>query len=92
MATKYTASAASGYLTNVSVGYIGANRAFFAHYSAPGNATAYVSPGMNSFQYYLIQDADPTTYQEATNSVGSLDLYFSGLVTGSTGYIFILGN
>jgi len=91
-ATYMTASTASGYMTNVQYGYIGNQRAIFAHYSAPSGGSFYMTPGMNSFTYYNIQDVDPTTYVEATNSIGSLDLYFSGLVTGSTGYIFIMGN
>jgi hypothetical protein len=91
-ATYMTASASSGYMTNVSWGYIGNQRAMFAHYSAPNEGSYYITPGMNSFTYYNIQDADVTKYVESTNSVGSLDLYFSGLITGSTGYIFIMGN
>ena len=92
MATQFTASTASGYLTNVSVDYIGNNIAWSAHFSSPGNATGYVSPGMNSFMWMDIPTADPTTFVASTNSIGSLDLYFSGLVTGSTGYILIIGN
>lgn len=92
MAVQYTASTASGYLTNVQMDYFGNNYVWSAHFSSPGNATAYVTPGMNSFMFMDIPVADPTTFVPATNSIGSLDLYFSGLVTGSTGYIMIVGN
>jgi hypothetical protein len=92
VATKFTASTASGYMTNPMYDVsIGPFRSFVAHYSSPSAATAYVDPGMNSIIFVQAQDADPTTYQYATNSAGGQTVYFSGLVTGSTGYIFILG-
>jgi hypothetical protein len=70
---------------------IGPFRAFAAHYSAPSGATAYVDPGMNTIIFASVQDADPTTYQYSTNSAGGQTVFFSGLVSGSTGNIFILG-
>ena len=92
MATKYTASASSGYMTNPMYDVsLGPFRSFVAHYSAPSAATGYVDPGMNSIIFVNVQDADPTAYAYATNSAGGQTVYFSGLVTGSTGYIFIIG-
>ena len=92
MAYQMTASVASGYMTNPMWGAsLGPFRSFAAHYSAPSGSTAYVDPGMNSIIFVNVQDADPTTYQYATNSAGGQTVYFSGLVTGSTGYIFIIG-
>lgn len=92
MATQYTASASSGYATNVTHAYFGDKRVWMAHYSAPSNATGYVTPGMHFIHYVHVQDADPTTYQFASNTIGGIDVYFSGMVTGSTGYILIMGN
>jgi hypothetical protein len=92
MATEYTASLASGYMTNVMADVaIGPFRCFIGHYSAPSADTGYVNPGMTRILFVNVQDADPTTYQQTANSVGGKTLSFSGLVTGSTGEIFILG-
>jgi hypothetical protein len=92
MATTYTASAASGYMTDVMADVmIGPFRCFTAHYSAPNAATALFTPGMAKIVFASCQDADPTTYQQTANSIGGINCEFSGLVTGSTGYVFILG-
>jgi hypothetical protein len=92
MSYKMTASTASGYMTSPMFDVsLGPFRSFVAHYSAPSAATAYVDPGMGRVVFINVQDADPTTYQFATNSAGGQTCYFSGLITGSTGYIFILG-
>ena len=92
MAYKMTASLASGYMTNpIFDAAVGPFRCFVAHYSAPSASTAYVDPGMHSIIFTYVEDADPTTYARGTNSAGGQTVYFSGLVTGSTGHIFILG-
>lgn len=91
MATAYTASASSGYMTDVQFVSLGNQRGFLAHYSSPSNATGYVTPGMHTISHISVQDADPTTYYVTSNTIGGVDVYFSGLVTGSTGFIFIMG-
>ena len=91
-AVNMTASTASGYITNVQVAYFGSYRVWTAHYSSPSAGSMYVSPGMNFLRWYDVEDGDPTSFVPTTNSIGSLDLYFSGLITGATGNIFILGN
>ncbi len=92
MATELTASTASGYMTNVQFVVMGNKRAIIGHYSSPSATTMYIRTGMPVLDYYNVPDADPTTYQEATDGAGGLLLYFSGFVTGATGYFFILGS
>ncbi len=92
MAYQMTASTASGYMTNPMWDVaLGPFRCFTAHYSAPSANTAYWDVGMNNIVFVNVQDGDPTTIQFATNSAGGQTVYCSGLVNGSTGYVFILG-
>ena len=91
MATEFTASTSSGYMTDVQYGVVGNYRALIGHYSSPTAATAYIRTGMPILKFYSIPDADPTTFAETTDGAGGLLLYFSGLVVGSTGYFYIIG-
>lgn len=90
MATLMTDSTSSGYMTNVSWGVFGNKRTLIAHYSSPSADTQYIVTGFPTVSYVHIQDADPGRYQFATNTVGGVNVYWSGCVVGSTGYIFIL--
>jgi len=91
-ATKFTASTASGYMTNAMWDVsIGPFRCFTAHYSSPTATSQYISLGMHAIVFPYVEDADPSTLYYTANSVGGVDLYFSGNITGSTGYIFVLG-
>lgn len=92
MATvTYTASIASGYLTNVMRDTdLGPFRCFTAHYSAAAGSGT-VSPGFKTIVYVNVQDADSTKYVYATNSAGEMDVHFSGQSSGATGYMFMLG-
>jgi hypothetical protein len=90
MATQFTDSIASGYMTDVMWGNMGNKRSFMAHYSSPVAATGYVEVGFNTISYIHVQDADPTAYQLSANAHGGLAVYFSGLVVGSTGYMMIV--
>lgn len=92
MATVYTASASSGYMTDAMYDVmVGPFRGFVAHYSAPNAATGAVDPGFAKVVFIHVQDADPTTYKLSANAVGGQTVFFSGLVTGSTGYMLMLG-
>lgn len=92
MATQLTASLASGYMTDVAWISFGNKRAMTAHYSSPSATTMYISTGMPILTWYNVPDADPTTYTETTDGVGGINLYFSGFVTGATGYFMIVGS
>ena len=92
MAYQMTDSITSGYMTNTMWDVaIGPFRAFSAHYSAPNATTAYIQVGMRDIRLVDIEDADPTTFRYTADGAGGMYVQFSGLVTGSTGYIFILG-
>lgn len=91
MATELTATAASGYLTNVAFIVQGNRRVMEGHYSSPSNTTMFIRTGMPILTWYNVPDADPTTYSETTDGVGGILLYFSGFVTGATGYFKIEG-
>ncbi len=91
MATELTASTASGYMTDVQYFVQGNKRVMQAHYSSPSATTMYVRTGMPILTWYNIPHADPTTYSETTDGCGGILLYFSGFVTGATGYINIQG-
>lgn len=91
MASELTASASSGYMTNVSWFVQGNRRVMEGHYSSPGATTYYIRTGMPILTWYNVPDADPTTYTEATDGVGGILLYFSGFVAGATGYFKIEG-
>lgn len=91
MATEFTASASSGYMTDVQYGVVGNYRVIVGHYSSPTASTAYIRTGLPILQFYNVDDADPTTFSQATDGAGGILLYFSGLVVGATGRFFILG-
>lgn len=91
MATELTATAASGYMTDVAWISLGNRRAMTAHYSSPTNQTHFIRTGMPILTWYNVPDADPTTYSETTDGVGGILLYFSGFVVGSTGYFLVVG-
>jgi hypothetical protein len=88
---EFTSSVSSGYATDVSYFSMGNRKAMMAHYSAPTGDRAYIETGMFAVEYIHVNDADPTTYVFSANAVGMQAAYFSGLVTGSTGTIFLLG-
>jgi len=90
MATEFTSTTSSGYMTDVAWGVMGSKRVFQAHYSSPTADTQYIETGFPTVSYVHVQDADPTAYQFSANSVGGLAVYWSGCVVGSTGYIFIV--
>lgn len=92
MATQLTASAASGYMTDVTWVSVGNRRGLTGHYSSPSATTMYIQTGMPILYWYNVPDADPTTFTETTDGVGGINLYFSGFVTGATGYFFIIGS
>jgi hypothetical protein len=92
MATLFSSSANSGYATDVAYFSLGPNKAMTAHYSSPSADTGYIETEMMNVSYVHVQDADPTRYQYSANAIGLQAVYFSGLVVGSTGVIFILGN
>lgn len=91
MATQLTASTASGYLTNVAYIVQGNRRVMEGHYSSPGNTTMYINTGMPILTYFHFPHADPTTFTATTDGVGGIVLYFSGFVTGATGYFKVEG-
>ena len=100
MATTYTASVASGYLTDVLYYNKGTYLVMRGHYSAPNNATGIIETPFYNIDAYYVQDADPTTYALSTVATGSVttasadirqSLVFSGMVTGATGYFVIKG-
>jgi hypothetical protein len=97
MATEYTASVASGYATNVLFYSDGPFRIMNGHYSAPSADTGYIETGFRHIDTYYIQDADPTTIIFSSTSTSAsappatLAVFFSGMVTGATGYFEIKG-
>lgn len=100
MAVTYTASIASGYLTDVLYYNQGQHLVFTGHYSAPSNATGIIETPFYHIDTYYVQDADPTTYAFSVNATGSVttasaninqSLIFSGMVAGATGYFEIKG-
>lgn len=91
MATTYTGSVASGYLTNVMYYNEGPLLVFTGHYESPDNATGIIETQMFNITNYYVQDADPTTFVQSANANGTLALIFSGMVTGATGYFEIKG-
>ncbi len=90
-ATVWTASAASGYMTDVQYLSVGNTRVMVGHYSCPSAGSNYIDTGMPILKWYEVEDADDGTYVLATNSVGGLRLYFSGIAAGATGNFFIMG-
>jgi hypothetical protein len=91
MATELTASIASGYMTDVQYVAMGNRRVIEGHYSSPSNATMYIRTGMPILTYFHIPHADVTTYAQATDGAGGINLYFSGFVAGATGFFKIEG-
>ncbi len=93
MATQLTASAASGYMTDAQWDVaLGPFRCFFAHYSMPASGTHYVDVGMSTIRLCYVEDADNVTFSFGTNSAGGQTVYFSGITTGVTGRMFVMGN
>lgn len=97
MATEYTCSMASGYASNVIFYGEGPFRIMRGHYSAPSNATGYIETGFRHIDNYYVQDADPTTFAFSSTSTSAsappatIAVYFSGMVTGATGYFEFKG-
>jgi len=89
MATEMTASAASGTMTDCVFDLVGSKRVFRAHYSSPSADTQYILLGFQGISFVDVQDADPTTYSITIQAPG-VKVEFSGLVTGSTGFIQIV--
>lgn len=92
MAVTYTASAASGYATDVVYFSEGPRTVMAGHYSSPSNATGIIETEMFRVDEYYVQDADVTTFVQSANANGTIALIFSGMVTGATGYFRIAGN
>ena len=91
MATTYTASAASGYATDVVFFNEGPQLVMQGHYECPDNATGIFETGMYKVTTYYVQDADPTTFVQSANANGTIAVLCSGLVTGATGYFEFKG-
>ncbi len=90
-ATVYTASVASGHLTDVTYYNEGSRLIMYGHYSSPGVSTGLIETGMYEVEYYNVQDADPTTYVQTSGSNGTIGVYFSGMVGGATGWFEFKG-
>ena len=91
MATTFTASAASGYATDVIWFSNGPQTVNFGHFSSPTAATGILEPGMFDIKGIEIENADPTTFKYSANSNGTYAVIFSGLTVGATGFFRITG-
>lgn len=98
MAVEYTASIASGYLTDVVYYNKGTFLVMTGHYSSPSNATAIIETPFYNIETYYVQDADPTTFKFSSNvtvatasSDARLSMIFSGMVAGATGWFEVKG-
>jgi len=88
--TVYTASAASGYMTDVQYGVMGNKRYFTAHFSgAAGTANLYV--GFPTVSFALMDGSDPAmTITSLTDGAGGIIVQFSGQAAACTGRFFVL--
>lgn len=94
MATlEYTASIASGMMTDVVYSVIGNKRTMIARFSTPSTNSGYIRTGMPVVDLAAVSgtDNDVLTMAAATAGMG-LNVYFSGHAAGYTGTIWIIGD
>lgn len=89
---EFTASIASGYMTDVQFVNWGNKVVFMAHYSAPDATSSFINLGMQVVDMAAIDEADPDAmYFTSTANVCGIQLCFSGHAAADTGYIYVVG-
>lgn len=91
MATVYTASIASGYMTDVVYADIGPQLVMMAHYVAPDNQTAIIETGMFQVVLGSFTHGDLDTYTQSANANGTITFIASGHAAADSGMIMIWG-
>lgn len=91
MATVYTASYASGYLTDVGYADQGPSLQMFGHFVAPNAQTAIIETGMFGIYFGAIDGADMATYVYSAGANGTYAFIASGLSTNDSGIFLVLG-
>jgi hypothetical protein len=91
MATVYTASIASGYLTDVVYADQGPALQMFGHFVAPDNATAIIETGMFGITMGAMDGADLASYVYSAGANGTYAFIASGLATDDSGIFMVLG-
>jgi hypothetical protein len=91
MATTYTASIASGYMTDVVYANIGPSLVMMGHFVAPDNATALVDTGMFGVRLASMEGGDIDSTTSSANANGTITCIFSGHGAGDSGMIMVWG-
>ena len=89
--TDFTASIASGALTDVLFFNNGPQLWMVGHFVAPASGTALIEPGMFNVSMAAIEKVDVDTQYFSANSNGTYAVLASGLATGESGYFMIVG-
>jgi hypothetical protein len=94
MATvEYTASLASGYMTDAQYIVMGNKRVLAAHFCAPSTNSGYIRTGMPVVDMAGVTQTDIDAMYFATATVGmGVNVHFSGHAQWDTGTIFIIGD
>lgn len=91
MATTYTASMASGYMTDVSYANQGPMLLMMAHYVAPDAATAIIETGMFNVILGTMEHNDIDTVSFSAGANGTYAFVSSGHAGGDSGIIMVWG-
>ena len=91
MATVYTASYASGYLTDVVYANVGPTVTMQGHFVAPNNQTAIIETGMFGINFGGMDGADMATYVYSAGANGTYAFIASGLATNDSGVFVVQG-
>jgi len=91
MATTYTASIASGYMTDVVYADVGPQLIMMAHFVAPNSATAIIETGMFGIRMGAFTHGDLATFTSSANANGTYAFIASGHAAGDSGIIMIWG-
>ena len=91
MATTYTASIASGYLTDVTYANQGPALQMFGHFVAPNNSSVILETGMFGIYFGSIDHMDGDTVSYSAGANGTYAFLASGLATNDSGIFLVLG-
>ncbi len=91
MATVYTSSIASGYMTDVLYSDVGPQLFMMAHYVAPDAATAIIETGMFNPVLGTMEHNDIDTVYFSAGANGTYAFVSSGHGAGDSGFIMVWG-
>lgn len=91
MATEYTASIASGYMTDVTYADIGPQLLMQAHFVAPDANTAIIETGMFNPILGTMNHGDIDTFYFSAGANGTYAFVASGHGAGDSGIIMVWG-